>query len=85
MVALRSRVVDHDRNSTIRDFDHERYSIILESVVELVGNHDHISNVNFENFQLISIGGLKFNDVNGNGVQDVFTPSQFAIFWAIVC
>lgn len=37
----------------------------------LVGNEDHISNVNFGNFQLISIGGLKFNDVNTNGVQDV--------------
>jgi hypothetical protein len=87
MVALRSRVVDHERNSSIRDVDHERYSTIRESVVELVGNDDHISNVNFGNFPLISIGGLKFNDVNGNGngVQDVFTPSQFAIFWAIVC
>ena len=37
----------------------------------LVGNDDHISNVSFGNFQLISIGGLKFNDINGNGVQDV--------------
>ena len=85
MVALRSRVVDHERNSTIQDVGHERYSTIRESVVELVGNDDHISNVNFGNFQLISIGSLKFNDVNGNGVQDVFTPSQFALFWAIVC
>jgi hypothetical protein len=79
MVALRSRVVDHERNSSIRDVDHERYSTIRESVVELVGNDDHISNVNFGNFQLISIGGLKFNDVNGNGVHDVFTPFQFAM------
>ena len=37
----------------------------------LLGNDDDISNVNFGNFQLISIGGLKFNDINGNGVQDV--------------
>ena len=37
----------------------------------LVGDDDDITNVNFGNFQWIAIGGLKFNDVNGNGVQDV--------------
>ena len=37
----------------------------------LVGIDDDITNVSFGNFQLISIGGLKFNDINGNGVQDV--------------
>jgi len=30
----------------------------------------NVSNVNFGNFRLISISGLKFNDVNGNGVKD---------------
>jgi len=29
-----------------------------------------VSNVNFGNFQLVSISGMKFNDVNGNGVKD---------------
>ena len=37
----------------------------------LLGFDDDITNVNFGNFRLIIIGGLKFNDVNGNGVQNV--------------
>ena len=36
MVAHRTLVVSHDRNSTIRDSDHERYSTIRYSAVELV-------------------------------------------------
>ena len=40
--------------------------------LDIVANSgSNISNVNFGNFQLIVIGGLKFNDVNGNGAQDV--------------
>ena len=34
----------------------------------------NISGVLFGNFQLVSIGGLKFNDLNGNGVRDLGDP-----------
>jgi protocatechuate 3,4-dioxygenase beta subunit len=30
----------------------------------------NVNNVNFGNFELITISGMKFEDVNGNGVQD---------------
>ena len=45
----------------------------------VVSSGSSITGVNFGNFQLVSISGLKFNDLNGNGVRDPGEPGLAGI------